>query len=83
MARVGGNGAQRLGCGTEQDRIDDGLVVEGDLGERCRQGEDEMEIGDGQQLGLPRGQSRSARRAPRLRGGRLWRLGQCRLRQEL
>jgi hypothetical protein len=35
-ARIGGDGDERLGRGTEQDGVDDGLVVEGDLGDRGR-----------------------------------------------
>ena len=34
---IGGDGAQRLGGGPEQDGVDDGLVLEGDRGDRRRQ----------------------------------------------
>ena len=44
-------------------RIDRLLVLEGDLGRRRRQGEDDMEIGNGQQLGLSRRQPLRSRRA--------------------
>jgi len=56
MPGVGGNGLECLGRRLEQDGVDLGLVLEGDLGEACRQGEDDMEIGHWQQLGLPLGQ---------------------------
>jgi hypothetical protein len=42
-----------VGGGLEQDRVDDGLVLEGDLGDRRGQGEDEVEIGNRQEFGLP------------------------------
>ncbi len=53
MLGIGGDGAQRLGRGAEQDGVDDGLVLEGDLGDRRRQGEDDVEVRHRQQLGLP------------------------------
>ena len=37
----------------EQDRIDGGLVLEGDLADRRRQREDDMKVRHWQQLGLP------------------------------
>jgi hypothetical protein len=43
MFGIGRNDAQRLGCGPEQDVIDHGLVLEGDLGDRGRHGEDDVE----------------------------------------
>jgi hypothetical protein len=55
MARVGRDEAQRLGGGAEQDGVDRRLVLEGDGRHRGRQGEDHVEIGNGQQLRLPRG----------------------------
>ena len=48
--------AGHLGRGAEQDGIDGGLVLEGDLASRRRQGEDDMEIGHRQQLGLAVGE---------------------------
>ena len=45
MLGVGGDEAQRLGRRLEQDAVDDGLVLEGDLGDRRRHGEDNMEVG--------------------------------------
>jgi hypothetical protein len=53
---VGRNRDQGLGGGFEQQVIDDRLVLIGDVGDRPRQGEDDMEIGYGQQLGLAVGQ---------------------------
>ena len=70
----GGERGQGLGGGAEQDRVDGGLVLEGDGGDRRRQGEDDVEIGNRQQFGL-RG-LRATSRAPRP-----WHFGQCRLRQ--
>ena len=53
MLGIGGDDAQRLGRRLEQDAVDDGLVLEGDLGDRRRHGEDDVEVGHRQQLGLP------------------------------
>ena len=53
MPGVGGDGGERLGGRAEQDRIDGGLVLEGDLGKRRGQREHDMEIRNRQQLGLP------------------------------
>jgi hypothetical protein len=50
---IGGNAAQRLCRGAEQDGIDHALVLERDLGHRCGQREDNVEIGHRQQLVLP------------------------------
>ena len=41
MLRVGGDGGQRLGCGLEQQIVDDGLVLERDRADRSRQREDD------------------------------------------
>lgn len=51
-ARIGGERHHGGGGGPEQDRIDDGFVLEGDLGDRRRQCEDEVEIGSRQERGL-------------------------------
>ena len=51
---IGGDGGQGLGRGLEEDRVDDGFVVVGDVGDRRRQGEDDMVIFHRQQLGLSR-----------------------------
>lgn len=53
MLRGSGDAGERLGRGPEQQAIDGGLVLEGDGGDRRRQGEDEMVVGHGQQIGLP------------------------------
>lgn len=55
-ARIGGERRHRLGGGLEQDGIDDGLVLESDRGDRRRQGEDDVEIGNLQQIGFSRGE---------------------------
>ncbi len=52
---IGGNGDHGLGARLEQDVVDDGLVLVRDVGDRRRQGEDEMVVGDAQQFGLARG----------------------------
>ena len=59
---IGGDGPQGLGGGLEQQIIDHGLVVEGDGGDLSWQGEDDMEIGRGQQIGLTLGQPNLGRR---------------------
>jgi len=56
VLRVGGDGDQRLGRGLEQQAVDDGLVLVGDVADRGRQGEDQVVVGHGQQLGFPLGQ---------------------------
>ncbi len=53
---------RRLGGGTHQHGIDEGLVLEGDLSGLRRQGEDDVEIGRGQELGLARGKPLRPRR---------------------
>ena len=67
MLGVGGDGGQRLGGGLEQEVVDDGLVLEGDVADRGRQGEDHMVVGNRQQLGLALGQPLPRRRALALR----------------
>ena len=67
MAGVGGDGAQRLGGGPEQDGVDHALVLERDLGRRRRQGEDDMEVRHRQQFGLTRFEPFGARQALALR----------------
>ena len=47
---------QGLGGDFQQQVIDDRLVLIGDVGDRPRQGEDDMELGHGQQFGLAVGQ---------------------------
>ena len=50
VARVGGDGAQRLGDGSEEQAVDDGLVLRGDLGDGRGHGEDDVEVLGGQQV---------------------------------
>ena len=52
MLGVGCDGDQGLGRDFEQQVIDDRLVVIGDVGDRSRQGEDDMEVGHRQEFGL-------------------------------
>ena len=56
MLGVGGDGDQGLGGGLQQNIVDHGLVLVGDVGDRSWQGEDDVEIGYRQQLGLACGQ---------------------------
>src|SRR5215472_10077191 len=72
---VGRDGDQGLGGGFEQQVIDDRLVVIGDVGDRSRQGEDDMEIGHRQQSAW--------RSTSHCLAAAAWHFGQCRLRQEL
>ena len=55
MARIFGNRQHRLGRRVEQQVIDRGLVVERDVGYLGRQGEDDVEVSDRQQVGLALG----------------------------
>ncbi len=52
MLGIGGDGEQGLTGGLEQDVIDHGLVVIGDIADGSRQGEHDMVVLDGQQIGL-------------------------------
>ena len=52
MLRVGGDRGQRLGRGPEQQVVDGGLVLERDGADRGRQGEDDVIVGNRQELGL-------------------------------
>ena len=61
---IGGDRQHRLGRGAEEQVIDDSLVVVGDVGDLGRQGEDDVEVSDRQQVGLALGQ-------PCARGGAL------------
>ena len=67
---IGGERRKRARGRAHQQSINLGLVLEGDLGGLWRQGEDHMEIGNGQDFALAGGEPP-------------WHLGQCRLRQEL
>ena len=44
VAGVGSDRAERLGDGAEEQTVDDGLVLGGDLGDRRGHGEDDMEV---------------------------------------
>ena len=63
MFGVGGDRAQCRGHCLEQDGVNCGLVLERDLGDRCRQCEDDMEIGTGNSS-VCRAASHSLRAAP-------------------
>ena len=67
MLRVGGDGGQRLGGGPEQEVVDGGLVLERDGADRRRQGEDDVVVGNRQQLGLAVFEPLPRRRALALR----------------
>ncbi|ESZ00127.1 hypothetical protein X737_39195 [Mesorhizobium sp. L48C026A00] len=56
MRGIGCRHTQGFRCGLEQDRIDHRLVLEGDLSDLGRDGEDHVEVWDRQQLSLPLGQ---------------------------
>jgi hypothetical protein len=60
---IGGDSEQRLGRGAEQQVIDHRLVLVGDGADLGRQGEDEVEVADRQQIGLAGGKPVSRRRA--------------------
>jgi hypothetical protein len=53
---VGGDRDQRLGRGFEQDAVDHGLVLVGNIGDRRRQCEHHVIIGHGQQFALAVGE---------------------------
>jgi hypothetical protein len=53
MPGVGCDDGERLRGRAEQDRIDRGLVLEGDLADGRRQREDDVEVRHWQQFGLP------------------------------
>jgi hypothetical protein len=67
MPGIGSDDAQRLGGCGEQDAIDDGLIVESDLGDRRRHSEDDVEVRHRQQLGLSVGQPLGTRQPLALR----------------
>ena len=50
VARVGGDRAERVGDGPEEQTVDDGLVLRGDLGDGRGHGEDDVEVLGGQQV---------------------------------
>ena len=49
---IGGDLLQGLGGGPEEQAVDDAGVLQGDRAERRREGEDEVEVLDGQEFGL-------------------------------
>ena len=59
VSRIGSDRQHRLGRRVEQQVIDRGLVVERDVGDLGRQGEDDVEVSDRQQVGLTLGQPRA------------------------
>ena len=61
MLRVGGDCDGGFGRCLEQDVVDDGLVLIGDVGDRAGQRVDEVEVGYRQQLGLALFQPRASR----------------------
>jgi hypothetical protein len=54
MLGVGGDGEKSLGGDVEQQAVDHGLVLVGELGDRCGQRKDHMVVLDRQQVGLTR-----------------------------
>ena len=50
MARVGRDRTERVGDGAEEQTVDDGLVLGGDLGDGRGHGEDDVEVLGGQQV---------------------------------
>ena len=67
MPGIGRDGGECLGRAAEQDGIDDGFVLEGNLSGGRRQREDDVEIRHGKEFGLPFGEPLRACRALALR----------------
>ncbi|MGY4339956.1 hypothetical protein ACVWW3_004862 [Bradyrhizobium sp. LM2.9] len=67
MLWIGGDRGQRFGRGLEQQVVDDGLVLVGDVGDARRQREHDMEVQHGQQIGLALGEPLLRRGALALR----------------
>ena len=67
MLGVGRNGGERLRRAAEQDGIDDGLVLEGDLSVGRRHGDDDVEIRHRKEFGLSLGEPLRTCRALALR----------------
>src|ERR1700756_4656629 len=80
---VGGDDDQRLGGGFEQQVIDDGLILISDVGDRSRQGEDDMEVEPAPAKAGGTGKSSAWRSASHSLAAAAWHFGQCRLPQEL
>ena len=54
MAGIARHFEQRFGTGPEQEIVDDLLVLQGQRGEPTRKGEDDMDVGGGQEFAAPR-----------------------------
>ena len=67
MPGIDADEADRLGCRLEQDVVDDRLVLERDDGDGPRHREDDVEVSDWQQVGLPIGKPLGARQGLALR----------------
>jgi hypothetical protein len=80
---VGRDGDQGFGGDFEQQVIDDRLVLVGDVGDRSRQGEDDMEIEPAPAKAGGTGSSSARRSVSHCLAAAAWHFGQCRLRQEL
>ena len=63
MLGVCRNDCHRIGCRLEQQVVNDGLIVEGDVSDLGREREDDVEVADGQQVGFARFQPCPGRRA--------------------
>ena len=63
VLRVGGDGQHRLRRRAKQQVVEHRLVVEGNGGDLCGQGEHDVEVADRQQVGLAFGQPDARRRA--------------------
>ena len=61
---LGAERHERLGRRAHQETVDRLLVLESDFGRRWRQGEDDVEVGNRQQLSLTSGEPLRARRPP-------------------
>ena len=64
---IGRDGEHGLGRSLEQDTVDCGLVLVGDIGDLSRQREHDVEVGHRQELGLALGQPLARRRSLALR----------------
>ena len=64
---IGSDGEQRLGRSAEQQVVDHRLVLVGDHADLDRQGEDQVEVADRQQVSLAGGEPVLCRRALTLR----------------
>jgi hypothetical protein len=60
---IGGDGERGLGSGLEQDVVDHGLVLPGNVSDGDWQREDEVEVPDLEEIGLAFGQPLARRRA--------------------